>query len=562
MSGATLADVGAARSMLVNSGLIKQVAPDASDKAETPMSAWMSPRQMRLNWLWAQFRTEQYNHCRVDWNGHENLQKGEGDFVATAGYLPAGFYDAGQTLPYKFRKPTAPVHLVKLIVKRFTSLLFSSMRHPRVTCPEDDDTSDWIGAAITDGRLWAHMITARDYGGATGSVAMSFRFQKGKVQFEVHDPRFCTPVFEDKSTGDLQSLEKRYMYTDHLRDEETGQWVEAQFWYRRVIDQESDTVWNKVPVYDGEEPDWARYPSAKTNHGFGECPAVWIQNKTLQEEIDGDPDCHGVYDLCWAIDALLSQAHTGTLKNCDPTLHIADSGEMDSIAKGSDNVIKTSEKGKVDYVELASAGGIDVAMKLADKLEDRVQMIARCHLDSGAQKEAQAKTATEVERQYSNMLEEADTLREQYGQGIKLLIEKLLRAARILATGFVDKSNPDVPKIVKQVVILPKKPIVDESTGKVTGVADRQLGQGQTIELHWPPYFTPSVTDVAAAVKAAGDAKVAGIVDTEHAARYVAPHFQVEDVPAMLQRAAAEEKQQNAQMEQEMMQRMNGGGDR
>jgi hypothetical protein len=563
MSSGTMGNVAAARQMLFDGGLAKQAAPDASSGAHAEMSDWMSPRQMWLNWLWGKYRCEQYDHYRLDWSGQENLGKQEHDFVATSGFLPAGFYDAGQTLPLKFRKPVAPIHLVPVIVHRFTSLLFSSARSPKVTCPEDPLTTDWVNAAIESGRLWSHFIQARNYGGSMGSVGIGFKFVKGRLQFEIFDPRFCTPEFSDKSTGELYSIERRFVYTDHIRDPKTGRWVEAQFWYRRVIDGDSDQVWEKVPLYDGAEPDWESETHSTVPHPFKECPVQWIQNKPIQDETDGDPDCHGVYDLCWAIDSLFSQAHTGTLKNCDPTVHIgSDDDSFEGLAKGSNNAVKTEKGGTMEFVEMDGAG-IKVAMDLAEKLEERVQLIARCYFDK--QGGEAAKTATEVERDYSSMIEEADIRREQYGEhGIKPLLEKLIRAAKTLGMATIDRSNPATPMITRRQIILPKKPIINPDTGEITGLEERKLGSGETITLQWPPYFMPSLQDATLAVKAAGDAKLSGLIDAEHATQSVAPYFQVENIPEMLKRVKAEAATTQQELENKMMSKISqrGGGGR
>lgn len=564
MSSATQADVGQARRMLLEQGVSGEALDEASDK-KGGSTAWMSPRQKWLNWLWSKYRCEEYEGCKVDWNGQEILEHTEHNFISQAGFLPAGFYDAGQSLPYKFRKPTAPVHFVYVIVKRFTGLLFSKRRSPKIKVAEDENTTAWLNAACTAARLWSHMVTARNYGGATGSVAIGFKFVRGKLQFEVHDPRFCTPDFADKSTGDLKSIEKRFMYRDATRNPLTGQWVEGDFWYRRVIDDQADTVWEKVAVDEGQEPDWDRLPNKSITHGFGECPVQWIQNKELQGETDGDPDCHGVFDLCWAIDALYSQGHTGTIKNADPQMFIASDADFASVQRG-ENAVQTEKGGNIGLMEMTGSGQ-KTAMDLAERLETRLELVARCKLDTNTARGGGAKTATEIEREYSSMLEEADVLREQFGErGIKPLLEKLLRAARKLSTGTVDKTDPDLPKIVKQTILLPKKPIVDDKTGETTGWADQQLGDGETVELDWPPYFTPTVTDAVQAVRAASDAKLGGLVDREHASSLVAPFFQVEDMPIMLQKIEQEENSQQEQAERaalagmhQMDQRLGGG---
>lgn len=546
-----MTDVAAARKTLMDGGVVRQAVPDATSGEQ--QAAWLSPRQRWLGWLWAQYRCEQYKKCRLDWNGQENLSKTEHDFVATAGFLPAGFYDAGQTLPLKFRSPSAPVHLVPVIVHRFTSLLFSQQRHPKIVCPEDVQTSEWVNAAINSARLWSHFMLARNYGGATGSVGMGFKIVRGKIQFEVFDPRTCTPDFLDKSTGELASLEKRYMFTDYLRDPKSGNLVEAQFWYRRVIDDESDTVWKKVPAFDGVEPDWDTAAHSQILHGLGECPVQWIQNKPLQDEIDGDPDCHGVFDLCWATDALWSQAHTGTLKNCDPTVHIATDADIDALDKGSGNAVKTEKGGTFEYAEITGSGPT-TAITLAEKLEQRIQLVARCFFDT---QETVARTATEVERDYSSMMEEADVRREQYGEhGIKPLLEKLIRAARKLGSATIDRTNPELPRLVRQVILLPKKPVIDPDTGTITNLVEHQVGEGETVELHWPPYFTASLSDMAMGVRAAADAKTSGLIDQAHATSFVAPYFQVENSTEMLKRIKAEQAELSSSTETDMMRRM------
>jgi hypothetical protein len=87
----------------------------------------------------------------------------------------------------------------------------------------------------------------------------------------------------------------------------------------------------------------------------------------------------------------------------------------------------------------------------------------------------------------------------------------------------------------------------------------RKLGAGGHVQLQWPPYFEPTVADAQAAAGAASAAKLAGILDTEHAAKYAAPFFGVEDVQAMLRKAAEEQKAKQAELEQQMMAGMGGG---
>jgi len=493
----------------------------------------MSQRQIELNRLWGFYRCTQYADRSIDWNGYPVLDHSETGAVVQAGFVPPGFFDAGATLPLKYRRPSAPYYLGKVIVDRFTGLLFSKKRHPKIVCLEDPKTEDWLNACVEVMRLWPEMIQARTYGGAMGSVAISFKFVEGQPEVEVHDPRWCFPEFFDRSKLTLRRLEKRYQFPCEEFDHEKKEWVTVWYWYRRVIDTAWDVVWEKVPVGDGDEPDWQRFPHEGVNHGFGFCPAVWVQNRPVQDDIDGDPDCHGAFEMIEQIDCLLSQAHRGTVANCDPTLLIAAEAEFEGeLRKGSDNAIKLPNGGTASYLEITGAGP-RAAMELAKQFREYVLEVTRCVLDTNF--DGPARTEKEVSANFSSMLEQADVLREQYGErGVKRLLELILRAARKLERTTVVQRDDGTPEIVRHMVHLPPKVEHDPDTGEVT-ITPREIGSGIHISLDWGDFETPSQQDVQAAVDAAGKAKTYGLIDQETASRYVARFFQVQNLKKMLE---------------------------
>lgn len=545
MSSATMTNMGAARGAL-----------DAAEEAteEIPNNG-LSPRQLKLNRLWSYFRCENYDGRKTGWNGQPHLEGTEREFVASQGFLPPGFYDAGQTMPVELRRPDTPFYLGKVVPQRFTSLLFSERRHPKVAVPDDPKTEDWLNAAIEQGRLWAHMINVRNYGGGMGTVALGFKFVQGRVQFELHDARWCTPEFADPDTQELFQLEKRYLFTDWIRDPKTGGWVEGRFWYRRLITTESDIVWPKVPVRDGDEPDWDKARHSEVVHGFGFCPAVWIQNHPVVDEIDGDPDCHGAYELIEKCDQLRAQGTKGVMANCDPTLNINTDADFEDVGTGANNAIKLEKGGSAQYLEL-SGTATKSAYDSADSLEEKVLTLVRCYLDTNTG--GPARTQNEVEKNYSSMIEQADILREQYGEkGVKRLLELLLRAARTLGTARAIPDPDGGPaRIVRMVVKLPPKVEVDEATGAVVSRVPRELGQGEQVELNWPPYFQPTLDDVGKAVIAAGQAKTFNIVDLDHAVRFVAGYFQVEDVKKLVKELSAKQNEIDDQLQAQLTARM------
>jgi hypothetical protein len=509
-----------------------QLSPD-SESVEGPTN-FLSPRQQRLDFYWRYFRCANYDGWKYDWNGSECASVEEQDVIARSGVIPPGFYNAGGTtneIPAKFRKPLAPYYLGKVIPKRFTSMLFSAKRHPSIGS-DDADTTDWLKGFAEATRLWAQAIKARDFGGGMGTVAMGFKFVDGEPIVEVFDARWCTPEFEDRTMHTLAELEYLYQYPLDVRLED-GTWEQRWFWYRRVIDRETDTVWPKVRVEQGVIPHWEEERHVKREHNFGFCPVVWVQNQPVDDDVDGDPDCFGIYDSLNEIDGLFSAASRGTKANCDPTIIVKSDAEFSEIRKGSGNAIQVGKGEDVDYAEMTGAG-IDRALKIAELLEEKALTVAQCMLDRN--EGGPSRTEKEIDHSYSAMVDQADILREQYGEkGIRRLLEMVLKAVRTLDRPQVEHGEDGIPRIVKQTIVLPKKKNVDPVTGKIT-YTERTLGEGTSVELAWPAYFSSDAQETLRKVDAAGKAVQYQIIDQETATNFVAPEFAISNVPAVLDR--------------------------
>lgn len=490
----------------------------------------MSPRQQELNRLYAHYRCQQYAACKLDWDGLQVDDPIDHEAIATAGFIPAGFVDAGSTMPIKFRKPTAPYNLNKAVVDRFTGLLFSERHHPAFRVEGGPDTEAYAAALAQASRLWSEMIKVRTFGGATGVAVVGFKFIQGKPRIEVHDPRWVFPTFKDREALKLASVEIRYMFPEEERDPETGAWVPIWYWYRRTIDEKADTVFAKEPVGNGDEPQWVE--DQVVEHGLDVCPVVWTQNLPVQGDVDGDPDCHGVLDQIDAFDRLQAQAIRGTIRNCDPTVVVTTNSPLAAINKGSDNAIKLPVGGDAKYMEMVGTS-VKTAMELCQTIRTQILEVAQCVLEHP---DVATPTATEVTRKYEAMYAKADVLREQYGERcVKPLLEMMIEAAKKLGTAKVEGD-----KIVRRAVVLPPR-IVD---GRPVPVKLPE-GEDAPIELKWPAYEAPSTKEAADASTAAVAAFQGGLIDQQHASSYVAPHFNVEDVPSMVKnlQIAADKKQ-------------------
>lgn len=453
----------------------------------------LTRRQKELNNYWSYFRVAEHEGKRVDWSGRPVMSRDAAEVISRDKFMPPGYEMTGDDLPRNCRRPIAPLGIVRNVVMRFTGLLFSNRRQPRVAVPGDDKTEDYLNAILKDGGFWSAMVRARNYGGATGSACIGYRFVNGSAIFEALDPRFTTPEFAGRGYTEPIKLTVQYTYSREEQQDD-GRWKTIWYWYRRVIDAQTDTVW--VPVRCREkEPAWDFIQRNTVNHNLGFVPYEWIQNFPVDDEMDGDPDCMGCYEMIGAVDELLSEVYMGTAQNCDPTLVInpgAEGGSISSIKKGSDNAIKLGTGGDAHYMELAGSGP-QTGMTILKDIEERIYRQAQCVPDSVLFQNAGEKTATEIERIFSSMFEKADALREQYGPPIVRLGQKLLYTIRMY-TAVQEVENPDgtISYFRGRVNVSPK--VIQQADGDTVEIP-RQIGKGTVCEVKWPAYQRASYTD-------------------------------------------------------------------
>ena len=514
----------------------------------------LNARQRELNAYYAWYRQQNYAHCKVDWDGKPVMDDLSRDAMAdgmipSQASVPPGFYDAGgQTVPVKDRKPVAASGLVRSVVDRFTGLLFSERHHPEIYIDGNDNDSDYVQTLCNEARLWALCDMARTYGGSMGTAIAGFQFIDGKPQLEVHDPRWCTPIFKNKLTHEVKAIEEKYIFPETLTDDAGGE-VEMWFWYRRVITETQDVLYEEMPVGEGDEPDWDNNVANVVDHNLGFCPVVWCQNMPVADAIDGDPDCYGAYDTVHAINLLRSVAVRGTVYNADPTLVISTPDKMDEVVKGSGTALKMTE-GDAKYLELEGSGP-DAADKRAAVLRDQFLEDVKCVIEN-PETASGGRTATEIERTYAAMLAQADRLREQYGQKfITPIVAMMLKAIVQLGTPKTDDNGNKV----SSAITLPER-VVKKDDGTVESTEVRVYKDGGQLQLKWPRYFEITVDDISKAASAAGNAKLAGLIDSEHASRFVAEFFKVTDVRAMLVQIQKEKQQTVEEAQASMAERI------
>lgn len=517
---------------------------ESAGSGKNPHSQKLTARQVELTTRWNYFKVAEHAGKGVDWEGRAVMSDSMRDGISRQGYVPPGFEIVGDTLPREFRRPVAPLGIVRNIVSRFTGLLFSNRKQPRMRVPGDEKTEDYLNAQLTFGNFWAAMIQTRNYGGAMGTGCIGFKFVQGKVRFEALDPRWVTPEFAGMGSDELTKLTIQHTYSREEKDE-NGNWKQVWYWYRRVIDTETDTVW--VPVRcKKKEPNWDYIQKNTVRHGLGFLPYEWIQNLDEGDEIDGEADCAGIFDLVRAIDSLLTEIYSGTIKNCDPTLNLATDLDLKSVAKGSDNAIKLEKGGQASYMEM-NGSGANTGITVVKEMEDRAYRLAQCVPDQVLFQNSGEKTALEIERIYSSMLERADDLREQYGPPMIRICQKLLQAIR----QYTSIRETEDGRLVRGKVFVPPK-VIQQPDGDTVEIP-RDIGKGTICEVKWPPYFRPTLTDVETALRVATTAKDSEMMTKSAAIVFSAPFLDIDPIKTLHElkkeadAAAAEEAAAQAQ---------------
>ena len=500
----------------------------------------LSPRQIDLNRHYAYFRAQQHDDCTVDWDGSQVQDNVGRASIVSQAVLQPGYQDlTGQlsNLPPRYRKPSVPCHLCRLVVSRFSGLLYSEQQNPAWKVPGDQETEGWVQAITEAYGLWAMMAQARDHGGAMGTAVPGFAIVDGRVVFEALDPRWCIPTFDPKNPRQLEKIEIRYMYPKDVRDSETGLWREESFWYLRIVTKDSDCLWKPQPVGDGSsEPRWEDPSTVEqlTEHGLGFVPYEWILNLPVSDAIDGDPDCLGSYDYFDRIGELDSQIHGGAFRNADPTPVLASDGNVQEIGTGSKDALKLEKGGTLTFAE-TSGSSLEVAAKESDRLEDKALQICECVLADQRKTDGAPMTATEITKRTAAMFAKASRMRTQYGaRGAVVLMEKLVKAARMLdkgraaSDGEADGNGHPIPAgtTVRSRIIVPPK------VGDDGKLQDHKLGSvaGAQLKLVWPPFAQPSPQETNMKVTAAVAARVGGkLITLDTGVRYLAPDFHIED---------------------------------
>jgi len=508
---------------------------DLGAEGFSPENHAASARTQRLARSEAYFRNRQHDDRRYNWAGCAlpRLEPGHQPHLSTAKleYFPS----------IHERRPGAPYRLAPFIVRSFTSLLFGEGRFPEIRVVGDPDTQDFMTALAEAQSLPERMHHARNVGGSSGTVGISWRFWNGSPRVRVHPgSTIHCQEWEDREELVPRVVTEILQIEREVVDPKEGL-VVKRFWQRRDWTPIADVVFLDRQV-DGSDHEWIIDDSegATVLHGEGFTHFVWIENAPDYDgsSPDGDADYEGNTEGCDALDVVFSATAYGGAQNLEPTLLLKIEEnvlrQIRRVQKGSDRALPVGKGGDAQYLEI-SGSSISAGISLVDRIRAAILECCQVVAPDPDKVAAAGSSSVALKMLYAPMLAPAAGLRGTYGRAIRRLLAQQERSIRMrqaipgedgepvypIAPGgpepTADRSavgdpegEPPPEEAIEPAeedlfVDLPprvvEEQVIDPATGLPTGEKrisklPRKLGAGGEITLHWPDWFEPTADDV------------------------------------------------------------------
>jgi hypothetical protein len=552
----------------------------------------LSPRYRALDCLERYVASTQYEHLRSWWD---------------------------DSVPLRERAPHVVEPVVREAIESYEDLLTTEDHFPALTTQpeedEEDNDAEGIGLSEKESEGLDKLITelakqsklshaackALRQALGCGTAVTTLGVKRGKPRIDCIPAKFCWPTWADDDDEKLVKLEVKYPYIADVEDGTVGVW-----WYRRVIDDQADTIYKPARGEDGQEPErWTT--QSKIEHGYGFCPAVWWAHAKGYAGPASGPDGHALHELLLAeIDALnraCSQHNRAGLYAGDPMLceygvdpddnpapmgrtayellpgakphkdpttgamvgtpEAAGSQPYQGAARpkparrrgvGVINQYRYSGEGPMPSAELLTlpADALDAVAKDRDDLRAMVaRAMAWVQLDrqtlegpKGGQAGLANLSGKALELLFMRQLNRCGKLRAEIGcEWIRPVVNMLIRiVAHHGGEGLFLRHTEALPALLGKLT----RPVLLRA-----GESAVDEWTGPELTLKWPPYFPPNDKDAEIASKQAKHDYDAGLITKRTAVEKIAPHYGIKDVDAYLEMLEEEDKERAERKERE-----------
>jgi hypothetical protein len=424
--------------------------------------------------------------------------------------LPYQFHEersaAGEYIPLRLRRPSVRYPLARVVVEDSVALTFGEGHFPTI-----DSADPAVRAALADvGReagLNRVMLDAA-LRGSVGSVAVQLRVLRGRVFLQVLDTLFLTPRWDPTEPDMLLSVTEAYKVPGRALAAQGYELAEtnATYWFMRRWDSESETWFVPWPVGQDRVP--AVDEDRTVRHGLGFVPIVWIRNLPGGEGFDGACTFRPAIETAIEIDYQLSQAGRGLKYSSDPTLLIREPAGLDGeLVRGGGNALIVSEKGDAKLLEIGGTASSAVIEYVRTLRELALEGVHGNRASADRLSASQSGRALELMNQ--GLIWLADNLRVSYGGALLELAHMIIGAsARYQLRTHGERIEP--------------------------------LDPSARVGLKWPRWYAPTAEDRLRDAQTLRILSDAGHISKQTALQSIADIYDIEDVPAELERIAAE----------------------
>ncbi len=447
--------------------------------------------------------------------------------------------EAGGALNKKRPREIIPLYKTALdTIQRFT---WGGSRFPRVvvgSTTKEGVTESEVGPLVTDEvareltTFAVHLVkqTRLDRCAAefsrramiTGSAAVIVGTRGGHLMYFVEPGYHCVPTFAQDNPRRVAKLDIMYQFE---REEPISSTVTGKklYWFRRVVDELTDTVYLPVEVRPGQEPVWSVDEANSATHGLGFCPVVWVRTSPLSPSaIDGqgliDP---ALYPLLDRINYIYSQRSRAVEYILDPqwVRKNVDIAARESLEKHPGKIWdisdeSTDRQASIDMVE-AKGTGSDTAGEHLKDLQSRFYEAVGVVLSA---------------------MDKMSTRGNVSGVVLEYLHAPMIAVASDLRKDLGDDSFCDIINLAMRIVtvqVLGGSDVWIQGSRKAAKQIDKAQIDGPWLDipvrLQWGRFFSPTAQDVGTAVQAAGLAKNILVSETS-ATRFVSDYFGVTDI--------------------------------
>lgn len=486
-------------------------------------------RYRELEAWWTFYDGRQHDHCTADWAGRGRKKEET--------YLQYRQREKGppprqNRVNHDDRRPNVPMGLVQRGVDRFTETTCG--KQASIGVRGDESSTLAFGALAEVSDFWDAITETETIGGACGSSAVVPEIIDGIPSHVVYLPhKLYVRKWADKARWIPEEVIYQTQIDVEVLDEATRQVVTKTFVRTKMWTSEHTIAFKDVDL-STYNPDDELVPEegGVLAHGWGRCPVVWHQNVRNTSSPDGQPDARNTANLEISdnVDKLASHAVKATRANTEPTVVRSDRDMMfmihPTISKGVGNEIRTSESGKVGYLE-TNGDSVKMAWDSVDRLtltflrntncviyDVDLAMAARGTGDSG---EALQQRAQSMQKRCNR---KRVTLQRTISQLVKMWLDKM----REVGITSEDEDGDGIILPPRCYTSEPEGPVEDEDADPdarsqaaaqalmgakmnpeavhtwrdMAQVEERyaphEMGGGSSLDIRWPPYqeLTPS----------------------------------------------------------------------